>query len=82
MTRISFPPPAPTKTVPEAIHCRFSIATMEKLQHISEATGQSLSRTISGLLDIILPFVEFQEVVVTSQQVTVNLPDQHSEVSA
>lgn len=74
MKTIPFPPPAATNTVPEAIHCRFSTPTMEKLQRISETTGQSISRTISGLLDIILPYVGFEEVVVKSQQVIVNLP--------
>ena len=74
MNKIAFPDKENIKYKTE-IHCRFSIATINRIAEIAEATGCHMNRTIATLVDLILPYVQIETVTEPHTKVTVRLPD-------
>ncbi|MBQ8707728.1 MAG: hypothetical protein IJ523_06565 [Succinivibrionaceae bacterium] len=75
MSKSAFPVSQVTEFPRSAIHCRFSTATMRRLEEIATATGQHLNKTVATLVDMILPFVVIETVSEPHQKVFVNLPE-------
>ena len=46
-----------------------------KVAQIADASGQSISRVVSNLVEMVLPFIEVKEVTEPHMAIIVNLPD-------
>lgn len=75
MSKSAFPVTKAPELPRSEIHCRFSTATMRRLEEIAAATGQHLNKTVAALVDMILPYVEIETVSEPRQKVFVNLPE-------
>ena len=47
-----------------------------KVAQIADASGQSISRVVSTLVEMVIPFIEVKEVTEPHMAIIVNLPEQ------
>lgn len=74
MSKEAFPAKKPIDYKTE-IHCRFSVATMQRIAEIAAATGNHMNRTVAILVDAILPYVTIETVTEPHTRVYIQMPD-------
>ena len=62
-----------------SIHCRFKPATFNRICEIAEQSEQPLNKTLTTLVELILPYIEIREVTTPRIEIIVNFPDKEGE---
>ena len=75
MNKIPFPEnkAAKKERCPE-VHCRLNAEAMAKIAEIAEATGNSMNKTGTMLIETILPYITIETIMEPRKRVSMQLP--------